>query len=160
MKYTYKDFPDNSKVWIYQANRNLTNEEVATIRQTAEFFVEDWFSHGNALKAMIDIKYNRFIIVLVDEQGDRMCGRAIDGSINFIKELEKDYQLSFLDRMNIAWKDGTQIHSLHLNEFKEYIQNNKITPNTVVFNNMITQKSQLEAEWEVAAEKSWHKQLF
>ena len=43
--------------------------------------------------------------------------------------------------------------------FKEFVKENKVNTDTVVFNNMITTKGDFESKWEVPANQSWHKRF-
>lgn len=156
----YIDFPQNSKVWIYQAEHELTDSMVEDLNQLIAHFVEDWVSHGSVLKSRFEIRYNRFILFMVDEQNDNMCGRAIDSSVNFMKEVEKGFEMSFIDRMQVAYRDkGGEIQTVHMNNLKELVEKGEITPETTVFNNTITTKEELETKWEVPIANSWHEML-
>jgi hypothetical protein len=44
-------------------------------------------------------------------------------------------------------------------DFQKYAKLEKITSNTVVFNNMVATKAEFEKNWEVTADKSWHKRF-
>jgi hypothetical protein len=46
-----------------------------------------------------------------------------------------------------------------MSDFKEFIKSNKITSETIVFNNMISTKEELETQWEVSVNNSWHKRF-
>ena len=55
----YKNLPDNSRVWVYQANRELTQEEIEYISAKALLFIDNWTRHGDDLKGSFTIKYNQ-----------------------------------------------------------------------------------------------------
>jgi hypothetical protein len=158
--YSYNDFPLNSKAWVYQSNRLFTDTEVSKINELAEVFVDQWESHGNSLKGLIEVRNNAFIVILADEQGDTMCGRAQDGSVRLIKEIEEVLGTPLMNRMNTAWKVNGELVLGHMNEFKEKILSGDLSSETIVFNNTITTKETLGDSWEVPAKYSWHKQLF
>jgi len=61
--------------------------------------------------------------------------------------------------MNVSFKDGDNINIVKMNDFKEFAKANKITQETIVFNNMVTTKQELETQWEVTANNSWHKRF-
>ena len=44
-------------------------------------------------------------------------------------------------------------------DFQKYAKLRKITADTIVFNNMVTSKGEFENNWEVTADKSWHKRF-
>lgn len=157
--YTYNDFPTTAKVWIYQSNRLLTDMEVQLIRTAATSFLNNWESHGSPVKGYIEVRDNAFVVVMADDSSDKMCGRAIDGSIKFVKELEQNMGIPFLDRMNTAWVDNNIINVGTINQFRDALNSGIITTNTVVFNNTITTKQEFENNWKLSMKNSWHATL-
>jgi hypothetical protein len=155
----YNDLAPASKVWIYTSEREFTNKDLAAINAKATSFITEWESHGKSVKGLIEIRNNRFIFIYADDEGDAMCGRAMDSSIQLIKELEQDLGITLMDRMLLAYKDAETISTTSLPDFEHMIKQGKVTEDTTVFNCILTQKSDLN-NWEVAAKDSWHKQLF
>ena len=51
------------------------------------------------------------------------------------------------------------MNTVSLSEFQNYLKLEKLDQDTIVFNNMIQSKSELENSWEVPVKNSWHKQL-
>ena len=155
----YQSLDLESKVWIYTAERDFTTQDIEIINSKATTFIADWESHGKSVKGLIEIRYNRFIFIFADDQGDKLCGRATDSSVRFIKELEQEIGLSLMDRMLLAYKDGEIITTTSLVGFQQLINDGTITETTKVFNCILTKKSDLHS-WEVSAQDSWHKKLF
>jgi predicted HTH transcriptional regulator len=148
--------PDSSRVWVYQADRAFSSTEVDQIKQELNTFVNNWKRHGEELKASFQVKYNQFIILAVDEDYNNVSGCSIDASVHIIKQLQQQFEVDLLNKMNVTFKDGENINTVSLKEFKDYVKQDKIKPNTVVFNNMISSKADLANTWEVEANKSWH----
>ena len=73
-----------------------------------------------------------------------------------MREIEKELNIDMFDKMKVTFKDGTNINTISLQEFKAYAKQQKINANTVVFNNMISSKVDLMNAWEIEAGKSWH----
>jgi hypothetical protein len=155
----YINYPDNSKVWIYQSNRHLDEDEMAYLKVQLDDFVSSWESHGNMLKATFEVVYNLFVVFFVDEEGDRMCGTAQDNSVKFMKQLEQELEVTFLDRMVQSYKKGEQVVPVKMTDFETLLTNKEIDENTIVYNNMVTTKSDFDNNWEVPLKDSWHKQL-
>jgi hypothetical protein len=153
----YNTLAPGSRVWIFQADRELTSGENKAISDELLQFVENWLSHGSLLKAHFKLLHNRFIVFFADEQGDNMCGRAIDASVRFVKELEKKYTVSLLDRSRVAYiKDG-KVEACTLDELGQRIEENEITPDTEVFNNLVSTKEEFDNSWTIPLSKSWHR---
>lgn len=152
----FKELPDTSRVWVYQANRTLTKHEVEQISDYLRNFVNNWKRHGDDLTASFKIEYDQFVILAVDENVNEVSGCSIDSSVHIIKEIEKAFDIELLNKMNVSFKDGTNINTVSLSDFKKYAIANKINANTIVFNNMVSSKAELAANWEVEAANSWH----
>ncbi|AZJ36179.1 ABC transporter ATPase [Tenacibaculum singaporense] len=152
----YKKLPQNSRVWVYQSDREFTQEEIELISAKALLFIDNWTRHGDDLKGSFTIKYNQFLVLGVDENFNNVSGCSIDASVRFIQELEKELELDLMDKMNISFKDGDNINIVKLPEFQNFAKEQKITAKTVVFNNMINTKEDFETKWEVPANQSWH----
>ena len=155
----YNDLPDNSRVWVYQSDREFSEKELAFIHKKAKIFIEDWTRHGEALKASFMVKYHHFLVLSVDESFNNVSGCSIDASVRFVKELEAELNIDFMNKMNVSFKDGEHINIVKLSDFQKYAKEQKISENTIVFNNMIQTKSDFETKWEVTAKESWHKRF-
>ena len=59
----FKNLPKDSRIWIYQANRKLSEEEVSERNNRTKDFLAQWTAHGANLEAGFEIKYNRFIVI-------------------------------------------------------------------------------------------------
>lgn len=155
----YNNLPNNSRVWIYQADREFTVEEIEYICAKAILFIDNWTRHGDDLKGSFTIKYNQFLILGVDEGFNNVSGCSIDSSVRFVQELEKEIKVDLMNKMNVTFKSGDNINVVKLHEFQQFAKEQKITSNTVVFNNMVNTKEDFETNWEVTADKSWHKRF-
>ena len=154
------NFSENSKVWIYQSTRELSEAETARIGQVLADFTTGWTAHNNQLKAGYEIRYNRFLVLIVDETRAGASGCSIDKSVNLMKGLEQEFNITLFDRFNIAYRDEQGINSLGRFEFEELIKQGKIDADTIVFNNLVPTLKDLESKWEVPFKNSWHQQVF
>lgn len=152
----YNNLPSNSRVWMYQSDRVFTAQEIDFISKKAKDFIEQWTRHGDNLKGSFTIKYNQFLVLAVDEGFNNVSGCSIDASVRFVKELENELQIDLMNKMNVSFKDGDNINIINLTEFQKFAKEQKITKETIVFNNMVQTKEEVENNWEVPASKSWH----
>ena len=155
----YKNLPQNSRVWIYQSDRKFTAKEIEFISVRAEDFINQWTRHGDDLKGSFTFKYNQFLVLAVDESFNTVSGCSIDSSVRFIQALEKELQLELMNKMNVAFKDNEHINLVKLADFQRYAKEQKVTLETIVFNNMVATKEGFENNWEVPARESWHKRF-
>lgn len=155
----FETLPESSRVWVYQANRSFTEEEQQEIKERLKGFIEQWTAHGANLKASYEMRYNRFIILALDQKMSAATGCSIDESVRFIQQLEKDYNVDLLDKMNVSYKQGEFVAYKTLTDFRKMAKDKAVSPKTIVFNNLINNKAEYLTDWEVPASESWHKRF-
>jgi hypothetical protein len=156
----FENLPQESKIWIYQSNRKFSDDEFQTIENDLKTFVENWSAHGTSLEASYLLKYNRFIILAVNQEVQMATGCSIDSSVQFIQNLEKKYDVDLLDKMNVTFKLGEHIAHKPLIEFKKMAKEKAVSENTIVFNNLVNTIEEWNESWEVPAGESWHSRFF
>ena len=156
----FNTLPEESKIWIYQSNRKFSDEEFSAIETALKSFLENWQAHGTGLESSYELKYNRFIIIAVDQEVQASTGCSIDASVEFIQSLEKKYQVDLLDKMNVTFKNGEHIAHKTLIDFKKMVKDKAVTENTIVFNNLVNTIEEYNESWEVPAMDSWHSRFF
>ena len=102
----FKDLPDDSRLWIYQSNRKLSELEIEIIEPKIIDFLKQWTAHGKDLDAGYEIKYNRFIVFGLNQENASASGCSIDASVNFIQSLEKEFGIDLMDKMNVTYYNG------------------------------------------------------
>ena len=147
--------PDDSRIWIYQADRELTDKEEEKITSLAKEFVNGWTAHDQELRAGFEIRYHLFLILMIDGSHALASGCSIDKSIHFIQKLEKEFSISLLDRQIFALREESKIRLIKRKEFERIIEK-EISIDTIVFNNLIQIKKELETKWEIPVRESWH----
>ncbi|TYA78653.1 ABC transporter ATPase [Seonamhaeicola marinus] len=152
----FNSLPEESRVWIYQANRSFTEEEIKEIASKLDTFIENWTAHGSDLHSGYQIKYKRFIVLGLNQSLNAATGCSIDASVRFIQELEKDYSVDLMDKMNVSYKQGEFIAYKSLSDFKQMAKDNAVSKKTIVFNNLVANKAEYLENWEVPASESWH----
>lgn len=152
--------PDTARIWIYQASRAFSPEEADEIRLRLSAFLTEWTAHGSSLRAGFELPYNRFIVIGLDQNSQAASGCSIDASVHFIQELERQFDIVLLDRMNVTYKQGDYIAYKPLDQFRKMAKDRAVSPKTVVFNNLVNNKYEYRQDWEVPASESWHKRFF
>lgn len=156
----FNEMPKEARIWIYQSNRKLSEQEVADIQDILMQFVEQWAAHSTPLKASFEIKYDRFIILAVDAAYHAASGCSIDASVKMIQEIEQKYEIDLLDKMNVTFRTGEFIAHKPLIDFKKMAKSKAVNAQTIVFNNLVNTIEEYENYWEVPAEESWHGRFF
>lgn len=156
----FENLPEESKIWIYQSNRKFSDEELLEIENKLKDFIENWSAHGTSLEASYQIRYGRFIIMAVNQELQAATGCSIDASVEFIQQIEKQYNVDLLDKMNVTFKLGEHIAHKPLTEFKKMAKEKAVSGNTIVFNNLVNTVGEWNEYWEVPANESWHSRFF
>ena len=153
---TFKDFPANARTWVYQASRTLTDSETEQLTQLARGFTQNWMSHGVKLPAAAEVLYNRFLIMMVDERAETAGGCSIDSSVIQIRSIQEKLNINLLDRMDLAFlNSNNELEAVHANKISDAFEQDVLTEQTTVFNNIITSKAELESNWRIPLVKSW-----
>lgn len=150
----YTSLPTHARVWIYQADRSLTNAELDIISTLLKSFTEEWMVHGQPMDASFEIRYNRFILLAANDQAS---GCSIDSSVRTIKEIGEKLGVDFFNRQLVCFKRGEDVFSLPLSGLKEEFANGKIDASVYVFNNLVDTKAGVEENWLQQAGNSWLK---
>jgi len=155
----FNSLPIKSRIWVYQSNKYFANNNINKIKTLIEPFVDNWQRHGKDLKASYKIFYNQFIVLAVDESNE-VSGCSIDASMHVIQQIEQEFKADLTNKLQVAFRDGDNINTVSITDFKKYITLLKINRETIVFNNMVDSISALQTQWEVPAKKSWHRKYF
>ena len=130
------------------------------IETDLKVFVENWAAHGTSLTASYLLKYNRFIILAVNQEHQMATGCSIDASVVFIQSLEQKYKVDLLDKMNVTFKVGEHVAHKTLIDFKKMAKDKAVTGDTIVFNNLVNNIAEFNESWETPAADSWHSRFF
>lgn len=138
-------FPElnrDSKVWVYASNRELTTSEVEQINKEIIIFINNWAAHGDSLYGSGKVLHNRFVVLAVDESQVNASGCSIDTSVQFIKALGQEFNVDFMDRINLTVEKDGVYNRVHISDIKEHKDSH-------VFNPMITKLAELDSSWKV-----------
>lgn len=150
----YVDFdklPQEARIWVYQTNRQLTDNEAINIENYLKPAVNQWAAHGAALLASATILHKRFIIIGLDQNMNAASGCSIDASTRWFKELGEALNVDFFDRSQ-AYLEGDEIKTFSVFQAKKAVENGLISPETVIFNNTtLATLGDLKTKWQIKA---------
>ncbi len=136
----FENFDPSAKLWIYQSNREISNQEQEFIKAELNTFLSGWNAHGKALTADYKIYKNKFVLIAVDEIKANATGCSIDSSVKKMKAIGQTIDLDFFNRLNvIVEKDGEQ-KTIHYNDKDQFKGWN-------IYDNTITKVSELKDNW-------------
>lgn len=153
--------PDHSRVWIFQSDRILTAQEEKFIQDELNQFIPHWAAHGQDLYGAFEVRSNLFIVIAVDEHKAPASGCSIDALTRVIKDLGARHKVDFFNRLCLTVeREPGHIDLISMEGFKREIIDGKINMDTIVFNNLVANKGELDDKWRTEAKNSWHTNLF
>ncbi|WP_353722489.1 hypothetical protein [Dyadobacter sp. 676] len=156
----FSDIDFQSRVWVYQANRELTPEETGIITETLKASLDTWEAHGKPLTASGKVFEHRFVVIAVDERDELPSGCSIDKSVHWLQEIGQRMNIDFFDRSLAYIDENDQIQTIPVPKIKQAILNEKILPGTMIFDNQVSTKAQWMTRWRVPASNSWLNRYF
>ena len=159
----YVDFdklPNNARVWVYQANRPLTQAEVSDIQTALQGSLSKWAAHGQPLLAAAEVIDNRFIVIGVDEGYNLPSGCSIDSSVRTLQEIGNKINVDFFDRSTAVKLMNGEIQTFALPMLKGAVNEQVILEETVVINTLVKTKAEFLTNWHIRAADSWLKRYF
>ena len=157
MVHSNNNLPESAKVWVFQSDRELSEEEVKLIESKCQSFLQEWNTHGTALVASAEVFYQRFLVFFVDELQVKASGCSIDKMTALVKAFENKLGNSFFNRLLVAYEDNeSNIKTCPLSAFEDNCNNGTLNETTTVFNNLITNKKEFANSWKTSIKNSWH----
>jgi hypothetical protein len=156
----FNQLPETARVWVYQADRPVTEGEQATILSDAQRFLTSWTAHSQDLRASCCFFYSRFLVLSVDESLNQASGCSIDKSVHFVQHLEQQYGIRFLDRSQQAFLIEETVRLVPLKDLKQAVSTEEITPETLAFNNAVATVAELNNRWLLPAAQTWLARYF
>ncbi len=151
----FKTLPEDSRVWVYQSDRDFTQVEIEIIEDKTSQFLDNWKAHGNDLQASYLIKDKRFLIIAVNEKFNPIGGCSIDYSLQLVNDISSTINLDLLDRLTVNYRSENVIKSVNLRDLKNKIKSRTFSSETVIFNTTIKTKKDLITDFEIKLRSSW-----
>lgn len=111
--------PDNSRVWVYKADRFLSDAETSLLQEKLNEFIPSWAAHGKKLYAEAYVLDNLWVIFAANEELEQASGCSIDKITRLVSELEKVCNCSLTNRLILAYKNQDQILLTPLAQIKD-----------------------------------------
>ncbi|WAC11225.1 hypothetical protein [Dyadobacter pollutisoli] len=156
----FSDIDFQSRVWVYQANRKLTNEETGIITETLKASLDTWEAHGKPLTASGKVFEHRFVVIAVDERDELPSGCSIDKSVHWLQEIGQRMNIDFFDRSLAYLDDEDEVQTIPVPKIKQAVIDETILPHTTVFDNQVSTKAQWMKRWKIPASNSWLNRYF
>jgi hypothetical protein len=150
----FESLPAHARTWIYQSDKKITDREKDIISQALHTFTQQWSVHGVPMETSFDIRFDRFVILAANDQAS---GCSIDSSVRAIKEVGESTGINFFNRDLVTFRTGDDLTEVSLGELKRKREEGVWHGETLVFNNLVNTKGDLEQHWIVPAKSTWLK---
>lgn len=152
---TIQTLPDSARIWIFPAERKLTQNESLELLHIVDTYLADWKAHSAPVQAARELRYDQFLVVAANPDVTAPSGCSIDDLTRTIKALSSKFGVDFFSPMKVFYKEGTDVRGASRGGFKSIAE-----PETIVFDNSITTLGDLRnGKWELPANESWHRAL-
>lgn len=158
----FSEFPDDARLWIYGADRDLSSDEQSTLLQTLKDFFTGWRSHGQPVEGEATIIDDRFLLVAASVREESISGCGIDSSTQVIDDLAADLQIDWVPALTVFYRDASgQIKGVSRPAFRKRVQEGVVSRETSVIDLSIETVGDLREEgFERPAGDSWHALVF
>lgn len=153
--------PDSARVWLYGVDPAPGEDVAARLEEEMERFVDGWTAHDEELRAAVDLRAGRFLLIALDESRVSASGCSIDALNRKIRQLQRSHSLEILDgsRIWFASPDG-EIRCVGRGEFRRLAAEGTVDPATPVFDLTADRLQEVRSgEWKRPAGESWHARL-
>lgn len=148
----FSQFPDQSKVWLYQSDRAMKDDEVKELEERLQSFVSTWAAHGNELWATSKVLNPYFAVIAVNDSLVPPSGCSVDASVKEMKEIGSELGIDFFNRMKVTIQEDEEIKQIHFSELND----NK---SAVIYDPLISSLGDLRSAWPRAIEQSSFAQM-
>ncbi len=156
----FKDMSEDSRVWVYQAARQFSEQEKELITSKLSVFCDGWNTHGNRMPTSFQILDNQILVMAVDESGLGASGCSIDSSVRALRELENELDNNITDQGKVTFKSSSgEITVASALGIKSKVTSGEIDSQTLVINPQVQSKKDLESVW-ILAGNSWLNRYF
>jgi hypothetical protein len=156
----FSDLDLEARVWVYQANRELTKEETGVLTETLKSALDTWEAHGKPLTASGKVFEHRFVVIGVDERDELPSGCSIDKSVHWLQQIGSQLNVDFFDRSLAYLDQNNEVRTVPVPKIKQAVTDETITSATIIFDNQVATKAQWMNRWKTPASKSWLSRYF
>jgi len=151
----FDEMPGHSRIWIYQADRALTQTEQETVSTSLHAFCSGWAAHGHQLLTSYCLAHRHFIILAADEAAAGASGCSIDSSVRHLKALGAQLGVDFFNRTLIPFLFGDDVHLISISSLKEGFSSGKLGADTPTLNMLAGTVGEFASHWVIPAGQTW-----
>ena len=156
----FTTLPDDARVWVFGADRALSDDERARLLAVVDAYLDRWAAHGAPLKSGREWRDERFLAIGVDQSTAGASGCSIDALFRQLQAVERELGASLVGGGRVFWRTTAgEVRSADHGEFAERAGRGEITPTTPVFDPTVQSLGDFRRRFERPASDSWHSTL-
>jgi len=101
--------PDDSRVWLYLADRPLSEEEETWFNNELALFLASWSAHNKQLQCDGVVLFAQYVVLVVNEGFEKASGCSIDSSTHFMKKAGAALNIDFFNRLFVMQLEGDSL---------------------------------------------------
>lgn len=101
--------PDDSRVWLYLADRPMDKSEEEWFNAELGLFLNSWSAHNKQLQCGGVVLFSQYVVLVVNEGFQKASGCSIDSSIHFIKKAGTTLNIDFFNRLFVLQQEGADL---------------------------------------------------
>lgn len=139
----FSELSNHARVWVYQCAQKFDDAAKQKIENILVPSMSSWAAHGAELKGSYTFKANHYLIIGVEEDANMPSGCSIDASTRWIKQINTELGLDFLDR-SLAVLENDKIKFYPIFQTKKLIESGVLNADCVIVDNQINTKLAFE----------------
>jgi hypothetical protein len=147
--------PDSSRIWLFQASRNWSEDDFEALKGLLTLFVADWQAHGEELSAGFGLYYGCQVLIAVDESQAPPTGCSIDKAFRLLQQFGAEHGLDFFNRLLLHRPLCTSSVIKSLAEARQALTEGDWAPSTLVLNGQIQTLGEYRTQPFLALSQSW-----
>ncbi|MFO7314485.1 hypothetical protein [Rhodothermus marinus] len=158
----FTELPDEARLWIFAADRPLSDAESQTLLETLAPFLEGWTAHGLPVRGQATVLHRRFLLLAGHVPGGEISGCSIDAATRAVEAAAREVGITWISPLAVFYRDadGT-VQRATRGQFRRLIAEGKVTAETPVFDLSLTTVGDLRrGAFEKPAGRSWHARVF
>lgn len=160
----WKSLANSSRLWVYVADRMLSEKECQSVALILEAFTREWASHGAALQASWKLQGARVVLIALDEDVKGASGCSIDASVRCMQDLAHvgTPKIDWLRRDFVLFRTppSKQWEEKELSSFWMARKAGLVKDDTEVMNTLCKSRGEWEFHWSQPFQKSWHREMW
>ena len=159
----FSDLPDTASLYIFGVVEPFNDKQLSLLHDHMSRFSAQWAAHKKEVTAGWDLRYDRFILIGVDENVTELSGCSKDSMENALGQYSAESgavvstgssELFYRDELN-------EIQCVRRDEFKSQVSGSIIDEETIVFDLTIQTIGEFRRDtWEKLLKDSWHSRAF